>query len=311
MDNHRRTQFSSHGGEHILAKDPSKLTPILLTPEHTADLDDVSEPVIYDPYNERVKLYGVRPDDLVTGAPAELSEEIATKITVYAPPGDARQWEEIGFQKEAVIRGFFEEQDAHLWAAYTSDVREASPKDDIHQATVDFALTKAPIEVPELLEGYVSEIATVSDTPEIAALLDQTFEDYPSPIEQTIIAQQIAQEDNLFRVVRDGAGDLAAVASAELDHDRASAEMTDCATHVPNRGRGLMAYILRTLEHDVAERYGIKDLYTIARADEVGMNCVFRKLGYEFSGRLINNCRMPNGWESMNVWCRDSQLAVV
>ena len=59
-------------------------------------------------------------------------------------------------------------------------------------------------------------------------------------------------------------------------------------------------------ENDIADLYGITDLYTLARADEIGMNCVFRKLGYDFCGRLVNNCRMPNGWESMNVWCKQS-----
>ena len=65
-----------------------------------------------------------------------------------------------------------------------------------------------------------------------------------------------------------------------------------------------MAYILRQLERALVADFGITDLYTIARADEVGMNCVFSKLGWVYTGRLVNNCRMPNGWESMNIWCR-------
>lgn len=269
------------------------------------------EPVVIDPYNERIKLYGVRPEELADTDPSDLGEPIATKITVYAPPGNQDAWQDRGFQREAVIRGFFEDDDAHLWAAYTSETREASPKEQIHQATVNLALTKPVIEAPVLHEGFVSEIARPADSAEIAALLDGTFEDYPTPIEENIIAKQIQQEENLFRVIRDEQGELAAVASAELDHQRGSAEMTDCATHIPARGKGLMAYLLRVLERDVAQRYDITDLYTIARADEVGMNCVFSKLGYDFEGRLINNCRMPNGWESMNVWCRDSSTCPV
>ena len=283
----------------------------MLTPSNSVELQNLIEPVIIDPYNERIKLYDVRPTDLAKAEPTELAEPIATKITVYAPPGDQTAWEGKGFQKEAVIRGFFEDKDAHLWAAYTSEARESAPREELHQATVDLALSKSVIEQPPLLEGFSSEIATAADSAEIAALLELTFEDYPTPIEENIIAKQIQQEENLFRVIRDEQGELAAVASAELDHQRSSAEMTDCATHIPARGKGLMAYLLRHLERDVAERYDINDLYTIARADEVGMNCVFSKLGYEFEGRLINNCRMPNGWESMNVWCRDSSLCPV
>ena len=171
---------------------------------------------------------------------------------------------------------------------------------------MELAQGKALVAAPTLTSEFTSEIARVEDSGEIAQLLDQTFEDYPTPISQEVVAEQIAEELNLFRVVRTLEGDMAAVASAEMDHQRGSAEMTDCATRPDFRGQGLMAYILRTLERDVYRRHDISDLYTIARADEVGMNCVFSKLGYSFEGRLVNNCRMPNGWESMNVWCLNS-----
>lgn len=266
-------------------------------------LEDGTQPLVYDPYNERVKLYGVRPRDIAESSPTEVFDNLASKITIYAPPGEEQDWEEIGFQREAVIRGFFDTEDAHLWAAYTDEQRELTPKEAQHKATVEIALQKQVVQNPVLPQGYESDIAVVDDCAEIATLLDQTFDDYPTPIHQDIIAEQITNEDNVFRVVRNSDGVVAAVASAELDHDRSSAEMTDCATLGNERGKGLMAFILRTLEHDIGSMFGIRDLYTIARADEVGMNCVFSKLGYDFHGRLLNNCRMPNGWESMNVWC--------
>jgi hypothetical protein len=67
-----------------------------------------------------------------------------------------------------------------------------------------------------------------------------------------------------------------------------------------------MSVILRNLERDLADEFGITDVYTIARANQAGMNCSFAKLGYTYTGRLVNNCRMPEGYESMNVWCRDA-----
>ena len=173
-----------------------------------------SQPLVYDSYNERMKLYGVRPQELEEHAPTEVSEDLASKITIYAPPGDDNKWQDIGFQKEAVIRGFFESEDAHLWATYTSDERENSPREEQHRSTVQLALSKPLMEAPVLLPGYQSDTALLEDSSEIAALLDRTFEDYPTPIDQDIIAEQIANEDNLFRVVRGGDGEIAAVASA-------------------------------------------------------------------------------------------------
>lgn len=269
-----------------------------------------SHPVVYDPYNERVKLYGVGPQLVEATSAGELSSDLVGKITVYAKPGKEEHWSRLGFQREAVIKGYFTDGDAHLWATYTDESRGLAPKDELHDLTVELALSKDSIPRPALASGFSSEVASPEDCFVIADLLDRTFSDYPTPICPRVIAKQIEQRDNLFRLVRSPEGEVAAVASAELDHQHGAAEMTDCATRPDFRGKGLMAYILRTLESDVAERFQISDLYTIARADEVGMNCVFSKLGYAYEGRLINNCRMPNGWESMNVWCRNSEAAV-
>ena len=48
--------------------------------------------------------------------------------------------------------------------------------------------------------------------------------------------------------------------------------------------------------------------FTLARAREIGVNCAFKKLGYCFGGRLKKNSLMPTGYESMNVWYKDSAL---
>lgn len=269
-------------------------------------LEDRSEPVIYDPYNERVKLYGVSALELQETAAPERPQEVASKITAYAPAGEKAQWRELGFRHEGVIRGFFEDGDAHLWAAYTDPERRVSEKEALHEAGVKIALAKPVLPTPELPAGYQCEVGRPQDSRLIAELMDTTFADYPTPIHEDLIEEQIRTHANHFRVVRDQHGEVAAVASAEMDHERKSAEMTDCATRLRDRGKGLMAYILNRLEADISRRFGIHDLYTLARADEIGMNCVFSKLGYDYSGRLVNNCRMPNGWESMNVWCKQA-----
>ncbi len=273
---------------------------------------DSPVPAVLDPYNERIKLYDVTADALISAlpeVPGSQLEPTATKVTAYALPGEEQSWRDLGFRREAIIRGFYPDGvDAHLWAAYADGDRGTSERELDHRLGVTIAQGKTNIEEPILPTTFQSRLARLEDAPEITDLLQQTFEDYPSPIEEEIIAQQIATHANTFRLVLDGDGNLAAAASAELDHRRGSAEMTDCATRPTYRGHGLMAYLLHTLEKDIAQEFQITDLYTIARADEIGMNCVFSKLGYDYSGRLVNNCRMPNGWESMNVWCKKSSI---
>ncbi len=277
------------------------------------ELPGTGHPAVLDPFNRRLKVYDLSAKDLsasIAAAPDAAEEQVIGKVTAYALPGESHLWEDLGFRQEAVIRGFYSDSvDAHLWAAYPNPQREDCVRDAQHEAAVSIAESKEPLATTALLPGYDCRIASPEDAADIADLMSQTFPVYPTPISEHVIGEQIRTGSNHFRLVENPYGDLVAVASAELDLERSSAEMTDCATRPDLRGRGLMAHILSKLETDLLRRFGISDLYTIARADEVGMNCVFSKLGYEYTGRLVNNCRMPNGWESMNVWCKSSALA--
>lgn len=267
-------------------------------------------PAVLDPFNRRLKVYDLNAGDLsacVSPATPGPDDQVIGKITAYALPGEGRLWAELGFRQEAVIRGFYPDSvDAHIWAAYPNPERETCAKTNEYEATVSVAASKETLDSLSLAEGFECRVAQAEDASGIAELMEQIFPVYPSPISEHLISEQIRSEANLFRVVQDQAKEIVAVASAELDKERSSAEMTDCATRPEFRGQGFMAYLLDRLESDLLCRFGISDLYTIARAEEVGMNCVFSKLGYEYTGRLVNNCRMPTGWESMNVWCKSS-----
>lgn len=272
---------------------------------------------VFDQYNQRIKLFALVPGEYSGCFPNEVSRgsgalsSVITKITVYARPGkhddkpEKSGWRAVGFRKEAVIRGFFSDgADAVLWGKYQDARRARDSQDEEHDRIVDIALSKKQI-IPCLdQEEYTCHQGRMENVQEIVALLREIFPDYPTPLTAKYISDRIAGRTSHFRFIRGPEGSLVAAASAEIDPVNHSAEMTDCATLPQGRGRGLMVYLLGRLEQDLIETFEIRDLYTIARADEIGMNCVFSKLGYSYDGRLINNCRMPNGWESMNVWCK-------
>lgn len=270
---------------------------------------------VLDPHNRRLKLYGLRPEDAAGFDPAAVIAAAGgdparyTKFTAYTRPGGDDAWRSAGWREEGTIRGYFADgADSVLRARYTDPERAADPRGDEHRRAVELARAKEPA-APRLPEGYTSAPAGPADAAEIGALMGSVFADYPSSLTPDHLARLITTGSSRFRWVRDASGTLVAVASAEIDRARRNAEMTDCATLPRERGRGLMVWILRALEEDLAREEGITDLYTLARADEVGMNCAFAKLGYAYTGRLVNNCRMPNGWESMNIWCRKAPAA--
>jgi len=235
--------------------------------------------------------------------------ELATwgKVTAYARGGHRHQWEALGFRSEGNIRGFFRDgSDAAIWAAYPQPQRGHERDKHLHDACLAAAQNKGLLAQTVLPPGYTSERVTPHHAAEVAALMSSVFSVYPTCLSERHIDQLIRSGSSFFRCIRNAEQQMVAVASAEMDLIRKNAEMTDCATRPDQRGRGLMAYILRQLEADLNSHYQIVDLYSLARAQEVGMNCVFKKLGYSYQGRLINNCRMPSGWESMHIWCKRS-----
>ena len=65
-----------------------------------------------------------------------------------------------------------------------------------------------------------------------------------------------------------------------------------------------MKRILEKLE-EVLRQQAIYCAYSIARAQSFGMNAVLHGLGYQYRGRLINNCYIFEKLEDMNMWVKD------
>jgi len=265
---------------------------------------------VLDFRNQRLKIYGARSDDfeqcvqlreLLT---AKADPSVVTKVTIYGRPEGPKPygWQRRGFTYEGHIPGFHEDgSDAWMWAFYLAVDRGTEERTGEHDHIVAVASAKPPIR-PKLPLGYSSREAEPEDAKIITTLMHACFSEYPFPIDEERIANDIREKATHFRIVFDAQDQPVATASAELDHVRHSCELTDCATLSSQRGKGLMTLLLNELEEDVRKRFGMNCFYTLARADEPGINAAFAKLGYEYTGRLVNNCRMPNGWECMNIW---------
>lgn len=271
--------------------------------------------VILDPHNRRVKVLDVDADffaaleEFFAGLARSSPPDRFTKLTAYAIGTDAATWRAHGLRHEAEIRGFYPEgASAHLWTRYTDGARSR----DAAHAEQDRIVREATARGTGLQprpDGLRLRTAGADDAPRVAAFLRATFADYPSALDDAKVRRAILAGDARFHVLEGARGDLAAVASAEIDRRRGNAEITDCATDPAWRGRGLMAGLIHSFDAALAREEGIRDLYTLARADIVGMNRAFAAAGYDYTGRLVKNCRMPGGFESMNVWCRRSEAS--
>jgi len=287
--------------------------PLALRPgRFTIRIPGAARCAVLDEHNRRLKIYGLRSSLEL----AHLSEAIrdahesgATKVILYATTTDRVGWAEAGFTLEGTILGYFGDGgDADIWSSFRIGERRNESERVEHDRVVE-AARACERRTARLADRFRCRPGTVDDAAQIAALMRETFREYPDPISPRGVARAIENRSRHFRVVRDESDAIVASASAEIDHANRSAELTDCATRPDARGNGLMSVILQALERDLDDDFGIVDHYTLARADEVAMNCAFAKLGWTYTGRLVNNCRMPNGWESMNIWCRPKTIA--
>ena len=134
----------------------------------------------------------------------------------------------------------------------------------------------------------------------MAELYRLVFASYPFPIHDPSYLRDTMAENIRYFGLWEGDKPVA-LSSAEMDIPARAVEMTDFATLPAARGAGCAQVLLRRMEDAMRER-GKPIGYTIARAVSYGMNIVFARAGYAFTGTLVNNTGIAGQLESMNIW---------
>ena len=153
-----------------------------------------------------------------------------------------------------------------------------------------------------LPEEYIARPAVQTDAPVMANLYRQEFKFYPTPlhIESYLLRNM---DSNVLYFLIEKKGMIVSLASAEMDPQNRTAEITDCLTIPSERGNGLIKELITILEKELSDR-NFKSAYTLCRASSFGINMAFSSLGYAYTGRLVNNCKIGEGFENMNIWCK-------
>lgn len=263
--------------------------------------------VFFDHYNRRLKVldYSVTDYRALSARLTWLARANEfDKIFLKAKKDDWQRFLGLGFMLEGILRYFYRGEDAYVLSKFGSNDRISSPHLIEESELIEELMSSPPsYEVPPLPEGYRLGLAREEDIPALVALYRTVFKTYPSPLTHPDYIQQTMRRNMIYRIVVNGSNEVVSAASAEVDEKNSNAELTDCATLKTERGRGLMYLLLSDLESDLRER-GIMNGYTLARARSVGMNRVFYRLGYEYSGRLLNNCDIYGQYEDMNIWVK-------
>jgi len=225
------------------------------------------------------------------------------KLFLKAPPLERPALEAAGMTAEATIWRYFRNADAVVMSLFLDLKRLHQPFAEEEAEILEAVTARAPEPEPrDLPGGYLEATATEADVPDLARLYGQVFASYPFPITDPEYLGATLRSHVVYRIIRDGSGEVVAAASAETDREEGHAELTDFATRPDQRGHGLALRLLAGLEQEMGER-GIGGLHTIARARSFGMNRVFFNRGWELTGTLVNNCHIAGRLEDMHVWC--------
>ncbi|MDH4615692.1 putative beta-lysine N-acetyltransferase [Brevibacillus sp. AY1] len=262
--------------------------------------------LVLDRQNKRVKLHVYdrqHISELDQMLRQQAVETDASKVIVYAKKEDVEAWQALGYRHEGTIEGFFHGENAHMLSFYMTEERATSVAPQLAEEFLALSLSKAGSSITkELPPGYSMREATEADADELARLYALVFATYPTPMDDPAYIRETMKEGTRYFVVEEQ-GKIACAASAEVSTRFGSAEMTDCATHPDHAGKGLLQPLFLELEQRMEDQ-GIYYLYTLTRAQSAGMNVTAAKMGYQYRGRLINNCTIFSGFEDMNIWVK-------
>ena len=255
--------------------------------------------------NKRIKVldYHSKNIDLLVSYLYKLGQGTFTKIIVVAKEKDWQNFLNRGYVLEGVNEGYYLGQPGFYMSKFlTSERRISHSLENENNILKEIFKRPRASDPPSLPAGYSLRNAVPEDIPNIIPLFKNIFATYPSPVTDPEYLSNYLK-NHIFQVISYD-GQIVSTASAETDHKFRSAEMTDCISLPEHRGQGLMACLLYSIEQEL-EQSGFKNLYSIARASQPGINAVLWKLGYTFGGCFTNNCTIGGQFENMSLWVKN------
>ncbi|MBY8914042.1 putative beta-lysine N-acetyltransferase [Bacillus sp. YC2] len=257
-----------------------------------------------DRFNERIRVirYEGNITELVPAVLAEAEKEDAQKVIVFAKRRDEPELLKRLFVTEGVIDGYYMGREAAVMVRYLAEKRRQTDSYLSEDEIVNRLYEKPPRGMNQTETALTLRKAEAKDASRLSLLYQNVFLTYPTPVFDPSYIRKTMEENTIYFAVFDE-DRLIGAASADINPLLGHAEMTDCAVLPDFRGNAVTARLFEALEQELAGR-GIFHLFSLARALSYGMNTVLYQAGYSYRGRLVNNCRISEGLENMNVWCK-------
>jgi len=229
------------------------------------------------------------------------------KIWLWAFPEDTAVFLDSGYRLEGTLETSSFDKPSVSLAFYLTPSRKITPKKDEEDALLQQIMSSPLKSLPQLTTDYSIRLLHEEDCIAISALLSKVFATYPTPMDNPEYVKKLMREDCLFAGVF-FFDRLVSLSSAYPEKDWNRCELTDCATLAEFRGLALTERLIGFLEQTLKD--APYTLYSLARSRSFGINRVFHKQGYQYRGRLLNNCDIYGGFEDMNLWVKSKSTAL-
>ncbi len=271
--------------------------------------NDYKAQVFFDYFNERLRVddYCGSIDRLLKVINEYVEKHQFSKIIFFAK---SDQWGLLlnkGYELEAVMKGYFNGRDCYAMTFYKGLDRRKShywiDENDILYSIFKKGRHSNLMTIPAAFQFRKGE---QKDAEQLANLYSQVFNIYPTPLNKSEYIKKQMKATSHFYIVEHNQK-IVSAASADLNSSFQHAELTDCATLPEYRRYGLIKKLIILHEEELINR-DIYCAFSIARALSYGMNAVLYQLGYEYGGRMTNNCYIFDKMEDMNVWTKDLSI---
>ncbi|AGK54559.1 putative beta-lysine N-acetyltransferase [Bacillus sp. 1NLA3E] len=262
--------------------------------------------VYLDPFNKRVRIDDFRGnvERVIQASELVAKNNQAEKLICKVRYEHFSDFLVHGFCCEAKLDGYFSGSDAYFFSKYYQTdrlINKFGISED--QMMNNIYLLQRDVKENRKINVDVIRKADKNDVIKLAELYKAVFPVYPTPLHDPDYIVKTFKEGTIYFVIEQD-DVIVSAASAEVNNIYKNAELTDCATLANFRKHGFVKLLLQKLEEELI-RKGIFCVYSLARAQSFGMNAAFYQLGYQYRGRLPNNCFIYDKLENMNLWIKN------
>ncbi|MDF2506042.1 putative beta-lysine N-acetyltransferase [Clostridium sp.] len=259
----------------------------------------------FDEFNKKIKIVSFEGEvkNLVDRLITLSSNNKVGKIFYVSTKEKIEEFKAEGFIMEAKVYNFLNGKPGYFLSKFITAERKMSmvipEEEEVLIKSREYADEDYKYDT---YNQYLIRNASKEDAKQLAELYDSVFETYPSPMNNSDYIKFV-MDHNVFFKIAVYENKIVSAASADMDPTNLNVEMTDCATDRAHRGNGLVGRLIFELEKELKNKQ-YKVLYSMARSISTGMNIVFSKHDYEYSGRLVNHCHICGQFEDMNIWVK-------